>query len=398
MSELGLEKGRWHPGVEELGAHEVWWTLKKRIKALAAFVLGLTLITWAGSVLFLPKIYRSEATILPLEPPDTTLVTVLAQFGGTLPFWGLQKQSSSQTIIAVLESRTIAEAIAKRFGSAILLEKKQNPLEDKGHPLDPVEMESRIRTVKSIRKVIWDKKTGVVKVRVEHRDPKLAAQVANAYLEEADKFMRDNALTMVKRQRIFLETQVEKTKKELQRAEEELKAFQEEKRLVVMDAQAQAAIKGVAELKAIITAKEVELDVLKTYATAQNPRVQILDSEIKELTKQLQKLEAENSAKGGSDLSLVSAPDLGLTYARLQREVSYKEKLLEMLYKMYESARIDEAREDIKFQIIDQAAPSYRPVSPKPVFNTLIAFFVSVFLAILWVSSRERAKRLKRSA
>jgi capsule polysaccharide export protein KpsE/RkpR len=193
-----------------------------------------------------------------------------------------------------------------------------------------------------------------------------------------------------------LETQVEKTKKELQRAEEELKAFQEEKRLVVMDAQAQAAIKGVAELKAIITAKEVELDVLKTYATPQNPRVQILDSEIKELTKQLQKLEAENSAKGGSDLSLVSAPDLGLTYARLQREVSYREKLLEMLYKMYESARIDEAREDIKFQIIDQAVPSYHPVSPRPLLNAVIAFFLSLALAILCVSSLEKGKRSKK--
>jgi capsule polysaccharide export protein KpsE/RkpR len=396
VTESGPERGGWNRSAEEPGAYEVWWTLRKRIKPLAAFVLGLTLITWAGSAFVLPKTYRAEATILPLEPPDTTLITMLAQFGGTLPLLGLQKQTSSQTIIAILESRTIAEAIARRFESAKIFERKEKTPEEIGHPLDPPEMESRIKRIKSMRKVIWDKKTGVVKIRVEHGDPELAAQVANAYLEEADKFMRDNALTMVKRQRIFLETQVEKTKKELQRAEEELKAFQEEKRLVVMDAQAQAAIKGVAELKAIITAKEVELDVLKTYATPQNPRVQILDSEIKELTKQLQKLEAENSAKGGSDLSLVSAPDLGLTYARLQREVSYREKLLEMLYKMYESARIDEAREDIKFQIIDQAVPSYHPVSPRPLLNAVIAFFLSLALAILCVSSLEKGKRSKK--
>jgi uncharacterized protein involved in exopolysaccharide biosynthesis len=85
-----------------------------------------------------------------------------------------------------------------------------------------------------------------------------------------------------------------------------------------------------------------------------------------------------------------------LTYARLQREVSYREKVLEMLYKMYESARIDEAREDIKFQIIDQAVPSYHPVSPRPLLNAVIAFFLSLALAILCVSSLEKGKRSKK--
>lgn len=387
---------------EEIDFYELWWTIRKRLRAIIVFVVATVFVTGVTSFFILPKIYKAKATILPIESSEGGLLSMMGQLGSLAGVALPQKQTSSQTLIAVLESRSVAEGVIERLGLMKIFfssdwDEKKNSWKD---PDDPPKLEEGVRKLESIRTISSDRKTGLITIEAEYKDPQLAASIANAFVEELDRFINKNALSMAKRQRIFLEEQVEKTKGELQEAEEALKAFQEEKRLVVMDAQAQAAIKGLAELKAVITAKEVELDVLKTYATAQNPRVQILQSEIKELRKQLQKLEAEDSAKGGSDLSLASAPDLGLTYARLQRDVLYRSKVLELLYQQYEMAKINEAKEDVRFQVIDPAVPPFKKAKPKTLLNVALAFFLAGMIALMWAFIAEYVEksRLRRQA
>jgi uncharacterized protein involved in exopolysaccharide biosynthesis len=385
------------PQEDEIDLYEYYLVIRKRLRPLLLFAMGTAFGTGLVSLFLIPKVYEAKATILPIEGAEGSLVSALNTLGGLAGIPLAQKQTSSQTLVAVLESISLAEGVISRldlmkefFKGDWDLAKGNWKNPDKAPPL-----EDGIRKLKSMVSIQQDRKTGVVTIKVEYTDPRLAAAIANTYVEELDRFINKNALSMAKRQRIFLEGQVEGTKKELQEAEERLKAFQEEKRLVVIDAQAQAAVKGVAELKALITAKEVELDVVRTYATAQNPRVQLLESELKELRKQLQKLEAEESARGGSELSLASAPDLGLTYTRLQREVMYRAKLLELLYQQYEMAKIQEAKEDIRFQLIDPAVPPVRKAKPRVSLNVALSTFLALILGIFWAFFAEYLEKVK---
>lgn len=102
-------------------------------------------------------------------------------------------------------------------------------------------------------------------VAVAHKDPKLAADIANEYASSLQKFLNENAISLAKRNRIFLEKQIETTKTDLKKAEEDLRGFQIEKKLAVMDAQAEGSIKALAELKAQIIAREVQLGAMREF-------------------------------------------------------------------------------------------------------------------------------------
>lgn len=382
---------------DDIDLYELFLVFRRRLRFLLTLVVGVAFVTGFTSFFILPKVYKAEATVMPLESQESGLLSTLSALGGAAGIPVPQKQTSAQTLVAVLESRSVAEAVIQSAGLMREFFKSRWD-HSKGQwkePHDVPPMEDGVRRLRDISAVRQDRKSGLITIEVHYTDPVLASVIANSFVEQMDKFINKNALSMAKRQRIFLEAQVETTKRELAQAEENLKGFQEEKRLVAMDAQAQAAIKGLAELKAMVTAKEVELDVLRTYATAQNPRVQILESELKELRKQLQKMEAEESGKGGSELSLASAPDLGLTHVRLQREVMYRAKVLELLYQQYEMAKIQEAKEDVRFQVIDPAVPPVRKAKPKVLLNTMLSALLALMLGVFWVFTSNYLQRIK---
>jgi len=163
------------------------------------------------------------------------------------------------------------------------------------------------------------------------------------------------------------------------------------KKVVAMDAQAQGVIKTLADLKAQIMAREVQLGVLKEFTTKANPDVQRIEDEIRELKKQLKRLEIQDTQnpKGnesiGAFFSLSEAPSIGLQYARLQRDVLIQQKVFELLTQQLELAKIEEAKDDLTFQVIDPAIPPEMRIKPKRTQNVLLAGVVSLFLGVFLV-------------
>jgi tyrosine-protein kinase Etk/Wzc len=149
-------------------------------------------------------------------------------------------------------------------------------------------------------------------------------------------------------------------------------------------------------LKAQVTAKEVELGVIKQYATPSNPDVLRLKDELRELKKQLSLMESRGTNPETNALpSLSEAPTLGLEYVRLKRTALTQEKVYELMTQQYEMAKIDEAKEDITFQIIDPAIPPEKRVKPKRKLNVMLAGVVSLFVGIFLVFFLEYLANLK---
>jgi len=138
-------------------------------------------------------------------------------------------------------------------------------------------------------------------------------------------------------------------------------------------------------------AREVQLGVLKEFATKANPDVQRIEDEIRELQKQLKRLEIQDiqNPKGnesiGAFITLSEAPSIGLQFARLKRDALIQQKVFELLTQQYELAKIEEAKDDITFQIIDPAIPPEKRIKPKRTQNVLLAGVVSLFLGIFLV-------------
>lgn len=128
----------------------------------------------------------------------------------------------------------------------------------------------------------------------------------------------------------------------------------------------------------------------------QRPLLLTIKDELRELKKQLAMLETKGSNPEAEAIpSLSEAPTLGLQYIRLKRKALTQEKVFELLTEQYEMAKIEEAKEDITFQVIDRAIPPEKRIKPKRRLNVMLAGVVSLFAGIFLVFFLEYISNLK---
>ena len=139
---------------------------------------------------------------------------------------------------------------------------------------------------------------GVISVTTTAYDPKMAAEIANFYVENLDRLNTALNVTEAGRSRLFLEGRVAEAQKALKEAEDRLRAYQSKSKAVVMEGQTKAAIEGAARLEGQILAAEVQLKTLETYSTARNPDVIKLKESIEEMRRQLKRMEYGRGDQG----------------------------------------------------------------------------------------------------
>ena len=375
---------------DEINLLDYWRVIRKRWRIIAG-IFVISVVTAAIVSLLMTPIYQAKTTIMPVESSGGRLSGALQNLS-SLPFVGGMVPgiggASATKLVAVLKSRTLAEDVIHALNLTRIFFKDKK---DK-----PPSLEDAVESLTDITKIADDKKGGVISISVEYKDPKIAADIANHYTTVLQKFINENTLSMAKRNRIFIEDQLEKVKRELKEAEEAMKSFQTDKKIVAIDAQTEAAIRVLADLKAQITAREVQMGVMKQFSTAANPDVLRIKDELRELRKQLTMVESKRGNPETMALpSLSESPALGLQYIRLKREALIQEKVFELLTQQYEMARIDEAKEDITFQVIDRAIPSEKRIKPKRRQMVMLAGAVSLFAGVFLVFFLEYAANLK---
>ena len=351
---------------------------------LAALIFGL----------LSPKIYESRVTILsPRETGSGGLLSALGAAGIAQQIAGVSIPSlvpNRDLLISVLKSRLIAKDVVERFN---LKERYKT-----------IALEEVVEAAKNIPKVSATKE-GLIEIKVEDTDPKMAADMANFYVERLDGLVSKFGTTAVSRQRRFISGQLEKTGKELKAAEEELRAFQEKNRAVSIGQQASGAIEAAAGLKGEIVASEVQLQVMRNFATESNPDVIRLTRRIGELKRQLG--QAQYSA--GLDLTALTdnpghpqkeiyvptakMPKLGLELARLTRDLKVQETVYTLLTQQFEQAKIAEAQDSPVVQVLDRAVPAIYKSKPKIKLNMALAGAVSLFLGIFLAFLLEYVER-----
>jgi tyrosine-protein kinase Etk/Wzc len=371
-----------------------WQVIKKRRKVV--FYAFLIAVAAAALIsLLMTPTYQAKTTLIAVESSQTSFATALGALQN-LPFLGGMVSGSlgkttTDKLVSILNSRTVAEAVIKKLDlTKIIFKNKWDEKRGAWHTDKPPTLQDTLKLLQQdIVRVTNDRK-GLIAVSVEYRDPKVAADIANEYTVGLQKFLNENSISLAKRNRIFLGKQLETTKSDLKKAEEELRNFQTEKRVAVMDAQAESSIKALAELKAQIIAREVQLGSLREYATRANPEVKRIEDEIRELRQQLDRMEKGSKERKGEEsigafIPLSEAPTVGLEYARLKRDVLIQQKVFELLTQQFELAKIEEAKDDVTFQVIDPAIPPEKKLRPQIAQNIALAASVSLFLSIFLV-------------
>jgi tyrosine-protein kinase Etk/Wzc len=329
---------------------------------LIAFLLGAIL-----SFLLRPK-FTAKAVIMPPQQ-QTSSSALLNQLGSIASLGGgaaaLGLKTPADLYIGILQSRTIADNIIAKFGLQSVYNRKTS--EDN-------------RAMLKSRTDIESGKDGLIQISVTDRDPNRARDLANAYVQELYDMNSNLAISEAAQRRVFFDQQLNGERKELAQAEEDLRATQQKTGIIQFTGQAQMIIQTIAQLRAQISSREVELESLRTYATDQNPDVNRLSQEISTMRSQLAKLENDprSQAQPEGDISVPAGrvPSDSLEYVRRIRELKYHETLFDLLSRQYEAARIDEAKSAPIIQVVDKAVAPDKKSSPR---RTLITIGFTVF-------------------
>lgn len=349
-------------------------------------VLGLPLVAAIGTVIvtfLLPNVYTGTTKILPPQQNASAASALLSQVLGNVAGLGggggaLGVRSPNDLYVGMLKSRTVADALISKFKLGEVYDEDQI---------------SEIRQRLQRESKITAGRDGIITIEVDDRSPKRAADLANAYVEELGKLTKTLALTEASQRRVFFEQQLIQARDNLTAAEVAARKGLQSGGLAQVDAQGRSMIEVTARLRAQISAKEVQLNAMRTFAAEANPELQRVQQELDALRRELAKVE------GTSSVTLTSKGDAagngGLDNLSRLRNVKYYEFLYELLAKQYELARIDEAKDPAIIQVMDFAVEPDRRSRPKRGFIILASLFGALFLGVIgafFYESYERGK------
>lgn len=296
---------------DEINLLDYWRVIWKR-KILIGSLCSLSVLAALVFSILSPKIYEATATIItPREGAGSGLLSALGasmlaqqMVGPSIP----SLTPNRDNFISILKSRTMTQNLVERFK----LKEYYKSLYT----------EDAIKSLQDATKVSVSKE-GVVSVKVEDRDPKMAADLANAYTENLDRLVMQFGTGSSGNQRRFIGEQLVKAEKELRRAEETLREFQERNRAILLG-------------------------------------------------------DMVNSMR----LPATQVPKVGIDMVRLMREMRVQEAVYVLLTQQLEQAKIGEAQDTPVVQVLDRAVPAIRKTKPKIRLNMALAGAVSLFLGV----------------
>ena len=330
-----------------------------RLLIIGPLLAGLAAL---GIAFAIAPTYTATVRFLPPQQQQSAAASMLASLGalGGLAGAASGLKNPSDQYLAFIRSRSVQDALIDRFG---LMERYEVKLRD----------DARLALQGAAR--ASSGKDGLISVEIDDKDPKFAAQLANAHVEELQKLLARLAVTEAQQRRVFFEKQLQQAKDNLTRAEQALKASGVNSS--ALKASPQAAVEAVARLRAAITAQEIKIASLRGYLSENAPDFRQALTELGAMRAQLARAEQQEApVAGGSD------------YIGRYRDFKYYETLFELFAKQYELARVDESREGAVIQVLDAAQPPERKSKPKRAIIAVIATLAAGFALLLFVFVR----------
>lgn len=344
------------------------------------------ILLWTGAALAfglliafsIKPVFTAEAVILPPQQQSSASSLLLGQLGALGSLGGgsaLGLKNPADMFIGILQSRSIADQLIDDF-----------------HLQDVYRDRFRIETRKELARNtnVESSKDGLIHITVKDHDPKRAAALTNAYVDQLHTLNARLAIGEAAQRRLFFDQQISKESLSLAQSEEAFKAMQVKTGVIQLSGQAQMTLSMIAGVQAQIASREVQLGVVRTFATDENPDVTRLQQEISSLKSHLATLESGQQGSGPGDVQVSSGrvPEASLEYLRKARDVRYHEALFELLAKQREAASLDEAKSAPLIQVVDSAVVPERKSGPPRVLIVLGSGFLGFLIAIFTVFVR----------
>ncbi len=362
------------------------------LKILLGWKRFIAVITSLGALiglvvsLWMPNIYMANATLLPLTGVQGgglgAALGAVQSLGGVLG--GLGGGSTSSQIMSLLKSQTLAEKIINKYD---LMKAFYPSLWDESlkqwrvHDVkDLPNMESAVLLLKAKVSFKENLKEKVINISAQDKSPQFAADLVNAYIRELANHINENAFTVAKRNRIFIEGQLERNKTELLELGRELSKFYSNNRVSNVTPNLDVSLlNSPSELQG-----RTEEDVLGGVADVPQPFQKMGNENLESLS------ETQNVVKK----VVQDIPQQAyLQYLTFQRESL--RQINTLLIQQFEISKIDEVKEELRFQVIDAARVPVARFKPKRRMVALSFMVGAGFLSLVFVFCVEYLKKAK---
>jgi len=334
----------------------------------------------------IPTRYESTTRLM---PPDSNqsgglAMAAAALSGGAGGLGGIASEmlgmkSTSDIFVGILTSRTVQDKLIQQFDLKKLYGDRR---------IEDARMELAGHT-----SLFVDRKSQIITIAVNDHDPKRAAAIGQAYVEELNRLVAELSTSSARRERIFLEERLQAVSKDLESAEKEFSQFASKNSAIDIKEQGKAMVEAAAILQGQLIAAESEFEGLRQIYTDNNVRVRSVRARIDELKHQLEKIGGKGedaSAPSGQQQaalypSIRRLPLLGVTYADLYRRTKVEEAVFESLTKEYEMAKVQEVKEIPVVKVLDSPNIPEKKSFPPRLLIMLLGTAFAFALATTWV-------------
>lgn len=364
-----LPNSSMHADSDEIDLLDILQVIAENLRLLVLGPLAVGLTALGISFLITPT-FTAKVSFLPPQQQQSTAAAMLQSLGALSGIAGAASgiKNPADQYVAFAESNSIKDALIERFK---LVERYEVDFRD----------DARRALAEAYVRISAGRKDGLVTIEVDDHDPKFAAELANAHIEELTRLLGRLAVTEAQGRRAFFERELKKTRDGLAAAEAALKETGINESAI--KASPEAAVESVASLMAQVAAKEVQIGAMRNYLTDSAPEFRRAQSELAALRAQLAR--TEKGVKGGNG---------GSDYVAKYRDFKYYETLFELMAKQYEIARIDESREGAVIQVVDTALPPERKSKPKKALIAVITTLATGFFLLLFVFIRQAMRNM----
>ena len=362
------------------------------------FVLQTGIFALVASTLIaalIPASYESTTRLMPPDSPSAAagLATAVAGLTGSAALGGLAGpggiagdilgiKSNSEVFVGILSSRTVQDKLIQQFDLKKLYGVRR--------------MEDARKQLAKHTDITIDRKSQIIKFVVTDHDPKRAAAMGQAYVEELNRLVAELSTSSARRERIFLEERLQSVSKDLESAEKEFSQFASKNTAIDIKEQGKAMVEAAAVLQGQLIAAESQLEGLREIYSDNNVRVRAVRARIDELKNQLEKMAGKGeqlSAPTGRQAdpmypSIRTLPLLGVTYADLYRRTRVQEAVFETLTKEYELAKVQEVKEIPVVKVLDSPNVPDKKSFPPYLLMTSLGMILGLCAASAWVLGR----------
>jgi len=307
---------------------------------------------------------------------------------GSLAGGLLGEHNSTALFIDLLHSGTVSGHLVDHFNLMHVYHKRYH-----------VDAGKRLASMTTITD---DKKSGVITIKVQDRDPARARDLAQGYLDELNKLVTQTSTSAAHQERVFIEQRLQGVQSELERAQLDLSEFASKTSTIDIKEQTHAMVDAGARVQAEMLVEQSSLQSLRQIYGDGNIRVRETEARIASLQGDLTKMTGSGAAlsvshdnssstddKGELYPPLRQLPRLAVPYADLYRRVKVEETVFELLTQQYEMARVEEARDVPPIRVIDVPGIPEKKSFPPRLLLTLFLTFLSFSATAFMVIARE---------